>query len=267
MKLLTINQFAKICRTTPRTLRFYEEKGLLLPAEKDQWNKYRLYREDQAKDFLLLKLLQHFHFELKDMKEMTVEETTEDALLAQLSRLRREIDERQKEYHFLTSMHAFFFQTLPLKEVLKKQTVGPHLLLAQTIQNADYDKVGEYLTNLQKIASDLSIPVEERELVFYYDREFKPKNSVIEVSLICSRAKKTVLPNGVVYKKFPQTKVLCYDYHGPYEYFILLYQKLFALLDREHLLVTGPAFDIYVKSASKSTSVYDTFTKLCFPVK
>ncbi|HXS14789.1 MAG TPA: MerR family transcriptional regulator, partial [Candidatus Saccharimonadales bacterium] len=115
MKLLTIHQFAQICRTTPRTLRFYEGKGLLRPVEKDKWNKYRLYREDQAKDFLLLKLLQHFHFELKDMKEMTIEETTEDALLAQLATLRRDIEERQKEYHFLESMHTFFFQSLSIQ--------------------------------------------------------------------------------------------------------------------------------------------------------
>jgi effector-binding domain-containing protein len=238
-----------------------------MPAEKDEWNKYRLYREDQAKDFLLLKLLQHFHFELKDMKEMSREETTEDVLLAQLASLRREIEERQKEYHFLKSMHVFFFQTAALQDVLKKQTVGPFLLLSQTIQHAEYDKVGEYITDLHKTAERLKIQVEERELVFYHDREFKPKNSVIEVALVCSRGRKVALPEGIVFRKFPRTKVLSYDYHGPYEYFILLYQKLFGVLDKEKIQLTGPAFDIYVKSASKSRSVYDIFTKLCFPVE
>lgn len=41
--LLSIHEFAHVCRTTPRTLRFYAQKGLFKPIKIDQNNKYRFY--------------------------------------------------------------------------------------------------------------------------------------------------------------------------------------------------------------------------------
>src|SRR6476469_784158 len=42
-----IGDFAKLSRVTVRTLRYYEEVGLLEPGEIDRWTGYRYYSADQ----------------------------------------------------------------------------------------------------------------------------------------------------------------------------------------------------------------------------
>jgi DNA-binding transcriptional MerR regulator len=45
--MLRIGEFARLCRVSVRTLRFYEERGLLRPAKIDEATGYRYYRVDQ----------------------------------------------------------------------------------------------------------------------------------------------------------------------------------------------------------------------------
>ena len=46
--MFKIGEFAQICRVTVRTLRYYDEIGLLKPAHVDPWTGYRYYARDQA---------------------------------------------------------------------------------------------------------------------------------------------------------------------------------------------------------------------------
>jgi DNA-binding transcriptional MerR regulator len=46
--MLKIGEFAQACRVTVRTLRHYDEIGLLKPAHVDPWTGYRYYARDQA---------------------------------------------------------------------------------------------------------------------------------------------------------------------------------------------------------------------------
>ena len=45
--MLRIGQFSKLARTTVKTLRYYDQIGLLKPAMIDADSRYRYYTEDQ----------------------------------------------------------------------------------------------------------------------------------------------------------------------------------------------------------------------------
>ena len=47
VKLLTIGEFARLARLSPKALRLYDELGLLPPAKVDQWSGYRYYEPGQ----------------------------------------------------------------------------------------------------------------------------------------------------------------------------------------------------------------------------
>lgn len=38
-----IGEFSKLCQVTVKTLRHYEEIGLMIPVEVDEWTGYRYY--------------------------------------------------------------------------------------------------------------------------------------------------------------------------------------------------------------------------------
>lgn len=46
-QLFKIGEFSRLMQVTVKTLRHYEQKGLLVPAEVDEWTGYRYYTTDQ----------------------------------------------------------------------------------------------------------------------------------------------------------------------------------------------------------------------------
>src|SRR5882724_8054363 len=47
VKLLTIGEFARAARLSPKALRLYDELGLLRPFRVDEWSGYRYYAPSQ----------------------------------------------------------------------------------------------------------------------------------------------------------------------------------------------------------------------------
>src|SRR5947207_2817168 len=95
-KVLTIAQFARLCRVTPRTLRFYEQKGLLKPAVVDEFTKYRGYLPEQVREVLKIKLLQQFNSPLNEIKELLQTGIDEAKFLeAKEAVIKKEIVEKQ----------------------------------------------------------------------------------------------------------------------------------------------------------------------------
>ena len=45
--MLKISEFSRVCQVSVKTLRYYDEIGLLPPAEVDRWTKYRYYSAEQ----------------------------------------------------------------------------------------------------------------------------------------------------------------------------------------------------------------------------
>ena len=70
MKLLTIGEFARACRLSPKALRLYDSLGLLRPARVDQWTGYRYYSPDQLDQARLVAWLRRLDMPLATIKEI-----------------------------------------------------------------------------------------------------------------------------------------------------------------------------------------------------
>jgi len=55
---LKIGEFSQMMQVTVKTLRHYEQKGLLLPDEVDEWTGYRYYSIDQMQKLQSIRDLQ-----------------------------------------------------------------------------------------------------------------------------------------------------------------------------------------------------------------
>lgn len=66
--MYTIGRFSRIGMVSPKTLRFYDEIGLLKPAFIDEWNSYRYYSEDQIADILFINEMRDFGFTLDEIR-------------------------------------------------------------------------------------------------------------------------------------------------------------------------------------------------------
>lgn len=62
--MLTIGEFSRRTRLSPKALRLYDELGLVVPARTDPTNGYRLYAEDQVERARLVALLRRVEMPL-----------------------------------------------------------------------------------------------------------------------------------------------------------------------------------------------------------
>ena len=78
--MLSIGEFSKICgvSTKKKTLRYYDEIGLIKPDEINPENGYRFYSVNQLKKMLFINRMKSYQFSLEEIK--TIVELEEDQL-------------------------------------------------------------------------------------------------------------------------------------------------------------------------------------------
>lgn len=268
-ELLPIKQFSQLCRSTPRTLRFYERYGLIRPAFIDPVTKYRYYNPYQAREFFKVKLLQNFHIPLREIHKILPYTTYETFIQPQLEKLQKDIIEKQKEYKFLKKIKSFLFTTKDPKTFMEKEVFGPYVLLCTREEKGRYDRINAVIYRLFDLAKSLKIPITQRQMVFYLDPvAYKPKDTRLEMCLITKLKnipKKTVPPN-YYFRQYPKTAVRLYSYKGPYEYITLVYQKIHEDHPLEKPLAwKNVGFDLHLSGPWNKKSVYDFVTKIAFP--
>ncbi len=264
--LISIREFAQICRTTPRTIRFYDQKELLKPRYIDKWTSYRYYDVEQVKDFLMIKFMQNFHIPLSQIKLNLQIKSNDSYLKERLVGLRNEIEESKKEIEFLEKIHTLFFDDKNIKNIFKKEEIGPFYLFGCRFEKTSYDLIDKHRENVRQEAGKQGIKF-NKDLVVYLDSKFKPKNTSIEVYVICEKdySSNKFLAENYIYKFFNKTKALTYDYQGPEIYFIIIYQRLFYLLNKIKIKMNDNNFEIY-EGAGEKSSIYAFEAKLIFPV-
>ncbi|MBO5332979.1 MAG: MerR family transcriptional regulator [Clostridia bacterium] len=67
---MQINEFAKLTGVSVRTLHYYDEIGLLTPAEVDEWTGYRFYDENSLEKMQQIMFYRELDFSLKSIIEI-----------------------------------------------------------------------------------------------------------------------------------------------------------------------------------------------------
>ena len=123
---LKIGEFSRLMQITVKTLRHYEQKGLLTPDEVDEWTGYRYYNISQMLKLNSIRQLQQLGFTLDEIKNLfddeshipSVEQLTEKIeeterqlklLITRRNQLLELIDSRKK----IKTMEKFSIESLP----------------------------------------------------------------------------------------------------------------------------------------------------------
>ena len=96
--MLPIGEFSKICEVTTKTLRYYEEIGLIYPQQINTENGYRYYSIKQLEIMLLINRLKSYHFSLDEIRSMLCirEQEGEEKLFDLLCQKKRSLQEKTK---------------------------------------------------------------------------------------------------------------------------------------------------------------------------
>ncbi|MBN1231191.1 MAG: effector binding domain-containing protein [Anaerolineales bacterium] len=95
--MLQIGEFSKIANISIKTLRFYDQMGLLIPAFVNQHNGYRYYKLEQLPILNKILALRDLGFSLEDIKRLTQDNISLDILREMLIFRQSEESQRIKE--------------------------------------------------------------------------------------------------------------------------------------------------------------------------
>ena len=105
--LFPIGKTAEICGVSARTLRFYEEHGLIHPDKVDNENRYRYYSYDTMRRIQTIRYLLDEGFALATIQDMLLKDDLNDLKEHFLSQIRETESEIRYQKQRLASLHAW----------------------------------------------------------------------------------------------------------------------------------------------------------------
>lgn len=240
---LKIGEFSQLMQVTVKTLRHYEQIGILKPCEVDQWTGYRYYKLDQMQQLQSIRYLKDVGFSLEEIREMMENnslvpgieqleskihacEEELKILLARRERLHQMVDSQRK----LNSMDKISIQELP--EII----VASH---RETIPN--YEAVGPMCVNvigpeMQRLGC--KCPPPGYCFTIEHNKEYSPTDIDIEY---CEQVEEMGTDSEIIqFKKLDAVKsALCYKHYGPYDRFYQSYTEVFKYIEKEGYRIVG----------------------------
>ena len=96
--MFSIGEFSTITGITVRTLRFYHELGLLVPATVDPATNYRTYDERNLETAKVIAALRGLEFPLEQIREILAECRDDQDALGQLERQQKMLTGKVRHY-------------------------------------------------------------------------------------------------------------------------------------------------------------------------
>ncbi len=247
---LKIGEFSQLMQVTVKTLRHYEQKGLLLPDEVDQLTGYRYYSIDQMQKLQAIRDLQRLGFSLDEIKDLfednshipSIRQLTEkiketEAQLKQLITRRNRLLDWRNTRKEMKTMEKFSIQSLPEIIVASHREVLP-----------DYAAIGSMCVEI--IAPEMQrlgckCPPPGYCFTVEHNRDYKPTDVDIEY---CEQVEEMGEDSAIIqFKRLPAVpKALCMKHVGPYERFYESYIEAFRYIEEHGYKPVGQFRTCYV---------------------
>ena len=250
---LKIGEFSQLMQVTIKTLRHYEQKGLLIPDEVDEWTGYRYYSIEQMQKLQAIRDLQRLGFSLDEIKDLcdsysctpTIDQLTEkieetEAQLRQLIARRDRLIDWRNARKQMTTMEKFSIQSLPEIIVASHREVLPNYA---TIGPMCVNKIGPEMQRL-----GCKCPPPGYCFTVEHDKEYKPTDVDIEY---CEQVEEMGEDSAIIqFKRLPAVpKALCMKHVGPYERFYESFIEAFRYIDEQGYKPIGQHRTCYIDGA------------------
>jgi DNA-binding transcriptional MerR regulator/effector-binding domain-containing protein len=244
--MFSIGEFSKLSGLTVKTLRFYHEEGLLVPAYVDPDTGYRYYQEGQIETARVIAYLRNLEFTINDIRALLARES-DAGLLDLLERQRSQIKEQIKRLHqTVRSLDQFIWeerqgQTMAdlLEDVTEKQLDA--VLVAGIRMQGRYSDCGKGFARLGRSFGRL---ICGKPLLLHYDNEYREDDADFEACLPI-RQSKTVA--GASVRELPAVHCVTLVHKGPYDQMGRSYAKVLKWIKERNYNVVLPTREVYLK--------------------
>lgn len=250
---LKIGEFSKMMQVTVKTLRHYEQKGLLFPCEVDEWTGYRYYNVEQMQRLGTIRGLQRQGFTLEEIKELL----EDGAQMPSIDQLTQKIEETERQLQLLMERRSQLLKWVDSQKQIKKMgkfciQALPEIIVAshrEVISN--YAALGQLC--VEKIGPEMQrlgckCPPPGYCFTIEHNEEFCHTNIDIEY---CEQVEEMGIDSAIIqFKRLEAVpKALCMKHIGPYERFYESLAKAFAYMEELGYRIGGSPRTCYIDGA------------------
>ncbi len=270
--MLKIGEFSKLAQVSVKTLRYYDEMGLLRPDWIDRYTGYRYYTLQQLPRLNRLLALRDLGFPLVQIAQL-LREDLHPAELQRLMRLRQaELEQQVQAEQARLERVAVRLRQIeqegrqPRYEVLVKR-VESRLVAGIRDTIADYREVGRLLGELHNYLQgrDAADPA-AASLAVYYDAEYQDGDADVEVAVPLDRRLRG--SGRVIVHELPGWPTVASAVHiGDYERITAAYRDLAAWTQANGYRTSGPNREVYLQGSDGGVEPGQYITEIQFPIQ
>ena len=268
---LKIGEFSKMMQVTVKTLRHYEQKGLLVPDEVDEWTGYRYYSITQMQRLNTIRGLQRQGFSLEEIKDLLEDESQ----MPSVAQLTKKIEETERQLQILMerrhqllkwmdshkqirTMEKFSIQSLPEIIVASHREIIP-----------DYSALGQLCVN--KIGPEMQrlgckCPPPGYCFTIEHHQEYRATDLDIEY---CEQVEEMGTDNTIIqFKRLPAVpKALCMKHVGSYERFHESFAEAFAYMEEQGYKLAGALRTSYIDGVWNKANPEEWLSIIQIPIE
>ena len=268
--MIRIGLFSKLSQVPVKTLRYYDEIGLLEPAEIDSFTDYRYYSVTQLPRLNRILALKDLGLSLNQITLLLEDELPVEQLRGMLRLKQVEIQQRMgQEEEKLTRVAARLRQIEQENKmsnydvVIKK--VEPQRIASVRDVIPSYPEQGHLWQELETELVRNKIKSTGPCLTLYHSDEPKIDAEVCEpITEDVSLPKNT----RVQTRELPAAEVAAVIHHGPFNTLSESYEAVLKWIEANGYQINGPGREIYLQPPAEGGSQIDpdTVTEVQFPV-
>lgn len=242
--MLTIGQFSKASQVPSKTLRYYDEIGLLKPSHVDPINGYRYYDVNQLEKTMKILMLKKFEFSLAEIQEIMMNDKN---LLPLLEKKKQEIANKLTSYVSIQNSIEYYLKELTQggsmmnkMDISKvKLVMGPELNLVsvrEKINIVNFDDLFAKAFNLLQKTQQTPVGA---PVTLYHSEEYMPENYDVEIGF-------PVMDKAMSNHVIGASECACYEFTGNYQNLGEAYVMLMKWVDINNYQMDGAPFEQYV---------------------
>ncbi len=180
--MITIGKMSKACQVSIKTLRWYDQIGLLKPEHTDEKTGFRYYSSEQIEQVLLIRRYKRFGFSLSEIAGLLKADRAQisQALQEKLLQLQEQIDDlyqmKSEIRQILNGSPERIAMNSSIELIETKKTPVYSLRTSASIS-----QYGDLMSRLFKEAAGKGIKPCGAPGTRYYDAEFDPEKTDLEV--------------------------------------------------------------------------------------
>lgn len=246
--MFSIGEFSKITGLTVKTLRFYHERGVLVPAHIEAGSGYRYYDQRNVETARAVVALRDCGFGLDEIQLIIRDHADEADILGYLQQRKQSLRERIRSDRDLVSVidriikneqEARHVAEHSAFEVEEKDV--PSILIAGIRMQGRYEDCGKAFA---KLGRSIGRYISGKPLCLYYDDSYREDDADFEP---CMPVKRLVEVDGIDVRKLDACRCACLVHRGPYNELGRSYERLIQYTKDKGYTIRLPTREVYVK--------------------